>query len=128
MKHLKLFEDFNIDIYEHGRCELFALALHEELGYEMYLFLDEEAEFDNYYGEALIHAYTKSPNDDLFDASGKVTLEDIENHGDWNVDWHRHININIFQEYVNSGFFTPYTKSEIYDCRKYISNNIEKYT
>lgn len=138
MKYLKLFEEYseeiNIDMYEHGLCERFALALHEELGYTMYFYIDGEAEFetDGGYttGEALIHAYATDENGNMFDATGKIEEDDLDEHANYvndGIKW-KIKSKKEFDANVRSGFISQYSKDEIKKLRRYIRNNIDKYT
>jgi hypothetical protein len=129
MKHIKLFEDFNIDIYEHGRCELFALALHEELGYDMYFYYDDEAEIDDDYDTALVHAFAKDKNGILYDATGEIVEKDLDDHAEYvNSSRLEKIDIKEFHELVDSGFISEYNPDDITEIRKYIREHISKYT
>jgi hypothetical protein len=133
MKFIKTFESFNIEIYEHGRCELFTLALHKELGFDMYFYLDKEAEFEDesgeiFYDTALIHAYVKDKNNNLIDATGKIEEEDLDEHAEWVSNGESIVvNQSKFDSLVDKGFISPYTKTELSDCQEYIKSNIEKY-
>jgi hypothetical protein len=130
-------ENVNIEYYEHGQCELFALALHKSLGYDMYFFIDNNAEFEtddgfDYgfdYGDALIHAYCKDKKGNYFDASGLITLNDIENeHADFvNEPEHILVSEKMFYEYIQSGFISKFKTSELNKLETYIKENVSKY-
>ena len=126
-------ENVNIEYYEHGQCELFALALHKTLSYDMYFFIDNDAEFeidDGFdYGDALIHAYCKDKKGNYFDASGLITLNDIENeHADFvNEPEHILVNEKMFYDYVQSGFISNFKISELNKLETYIKENVSKY-
>jgi hypothetical protein len=130
MKHLNTFESFNIDIYEHGSCEVFAFALHKELSYDMFFFLDEEAEFDDYEtGRALIHAYVKDKNGNMIDATGVISKHDLENnHANW-VSSPNTIQVDedMYSNFVESGFLAGHTEDELSSCIEYIRQNHNKY-
>ena len=134
MKYIKLFENFSIDIYEHGRCELFAIALHKELDYDIYFFIDNNAEFETEdgfdYGDALIHAYCKDEKNNCFDATGLVTISDIEDDHCEYVDEPEHIKVSdeMFEEYVRDGFIGDYDENEISKIRNYIKYNYKLYS
>jgi hypothetical protein len=127
-------ENVNIEYYEHGQCELFALALHKTLGYDMYFFIDNNAEFENdddfEYGDALIHAYCKDKKGNYFDASGMITLNNIEDEHANFVNEPEHILVNekMFYDYVKSGFISKFKISELKKLETYIKENISKYT
>jgi len=126
-------EKVNIEYYEHGQCELFALALHKTLGYDMYFFIDNNAEFETDdgfdYGDALIHAYCKDKKGNYFDASGLITLNDIEHeHADFvNEPEHILVSEKIFYEYIQSGFISKFKISELNKLETYIKENASKY-
>jgi hypothetical protein len=137
MKYLKRFNEsnnsINIEYYEHGKCELFAFALHIVLGYDMYFFIDNEAEFetdgDFDYGSALVHAYCKNKNGNYFDASGLITLNDIEeDHAEY-VNGPEHILVSdeMFYDYIKDGFISDFIESELENIEKYIKDNILNY-
>ena len=135
VKNFKQFinESLNIEYYEHGQCELFALALHKTLGYDMYFFIDNNAEFETDdgfdYGDALIHAYCKDKKGNYFDASGLITLSDIENeHTDFvNEPEHILVSEKMFYDYIQSGFISKFKISELNKLETYIKENISKY-
>lgn len=128
MKKFKQFilEQIDIEYYKHGQCELFAYALHKILNYDMYFFVDNEAEFDDEYELALIHAYCRDKNGNYFDANGLVTLDDIENeHTDYvNDPEHILVDDSMFFEYIQSGFISNFKQSELNILEKYIKDNI----
>jgi hypothetical protein len=133
MRHLKLYEEFNIDYYEHGRCEIFALALHKTLGYDMHFFLDEEAEFETEdgfeYGTALVHAYVKDKDGNMFDATGRINQENLEeDHSEYvNEPSDIIVDENLFRKFINDGFIADYKEHELNKVIEYIINNISKY-
>tara|TARA_R110001592_G_scaffold357932_2_gene661839 strand:- start:58 stop:510 length:453 start_codon:yes stop_codon:yes gene_type:complete len=126
-------ENLNMEYYEHGQCELFALALHKTLGYDMYFFIDNNAEFETDegfdYGDALVHAYCKDDKGNYFDASGLVTLNDIENDHVEYVDEPEHILVTekMFYDYIQSGFISKFKMSELNNLETYIKENLSKY-
>lgn len=132
MKYLQYFESFNIDIYEHGRCEIFALALHKELNYDVFFLLDDEAYFDDFDEEkdrtVLIHAYTKDEKGNMFDAKGLISEEDLEDHADF-VNSPRTIKVSEkeFNEFIKSKFIARYSPKELLECQIHIRNNVNKY-
>jgi len=126
-------EKVNIEYYEHGQCELFALALHKTFGYDIYFFIDNNVEFETEdgfdYGDALIHAYCKDDKGNYFDASGLVTLNDIENEHTEYVNESEHILVTekMFYEYIQSGFILKFRISELNKLETYIKENFLKY-
>lgn len=135
MKKIKTFETFNIDIYEHGRCELFALALHLELGYDIFFYLDNDAEIETENGEyvfetVLVHAFAKDYRGNMFDATGEINKEDLEDHAEW-VNSPQILKIknkDMFDDYVKTKFLSDYDIKDISECRRYIRSDINKYT
>jgi len=126
-------ENVNIKYYEHGQCELFALALHKTLGYDMYFFIDNNAEFETDdgfdYGDALVHAYCKDKKSNYYDASGLITLNDIENeHTDFvNESEHILVSEKMFYEYIQNEFISKFEISELNKLETYIKENVSKY-
>lgn len=135
MKYIKLFEEFSekdLDIYEHGLCERFALALHEELDYTMYFYLDYVYDMgdSNFEGEVLVHAYATDNEGNMFDASGQIEEDYLDDHAPYVNDGFKH-KINSkkeFDKFVDSGFISEYSEEEIKELRKYIRENIDKYS
>ncbi len=127
-------ENINIEYYEHGQCELFALAIHKTLGYDMYFFIDNNAEFETDegfdYGDALVHAYCKDKNGNYFDASGLITLNNIENeHADFvNEPNHIHVTEKMFYDYIQNGFISNFKTTELDKLKRYIIKNVSNYT
>ena len=67
------------DMYIHGRCHIFALALHNVFGYKMIFLWDTESwDEDGNIGTSLTHAYTESNTGKFFDARGILTRANIE--------------------------------------------------
>jgi hypothetical protein len=126
-------ESLDIEYYKHGQCELFAFALHKTLGYDMYFFIDNNAEFETDegfdYGDALVHAYCKDGKGNYFDASGLVTSNDIENdHAEYvNEPEHILVTEKRFYEYIKSGFISKFKMSELNKLETYIKENVSKY-
>jgi len=81
------------------------------------------------YGDALIHAYCKDDKGNYFDASGLVTLNDIENEHTEYVNESEHILVTekMFYEYIQSGFILKFRISELNKLETYIKENFLKY-
>lgn len=131
-KYIVFKENFDLDYYDQGACEVFMLALHEELGYDMYLYIDNEASFytddEITYHPALIHAFTKNDKDELFDVNGKIHLENLEEHSDEINDGEIiKIDRNELDNYISTHFLAPINKTQLKECRLYIRNNKSKY-
>jgi hypothetical protein len=62
------------DIYLCGRCHIFALALHEALGYQIVWLFDEEAHTDEGAGpfRALVHAFCLNTSEIRIDSTGEM--------------------------------------------------------
>jgi hypothetical protein len=122
-----------IEYYEHGQCELFALALHKTLGYDMYFFIDNNAEFETDdgfdYSDALVHAYCKDKKSNYYDASGLITLNDIEDdHTDYvNEAEHILVTEKLFNDYIQNGFISNFKITELNKLETYIKDNVSKY-
>ena len=124
--------NFDIDIYEHGNCEVFALALHRELGYKVFFYMDDEAEFEgddeDYTDTALVHAYAVDDDGNMFDASGQIDEEMLDDHADYVVSPRTEEVTEVdYRKKVKSGLIAPIVESEVDECRQYIRNNISKY-
>jgi hypothetical protein len=65
--------------YLHGRCHIFALALHLALGYRIEaLWNSEPLSDDGDFGErALVHAYCRRPDGQMVDASGVISKDQL---------------------------------------------------
>ncbi len=129
MKYLHLFENFEIHTYEHGRCELFAYVLHKVMGYELYFHVDDEAEIETEEGyntttTALVHAYCKDVDGNLYDATGRIEYSELEEHSDW-VNEPRDILVSeeLFNQFISDGFIGEYTSDEYNDVESYIIEN-----
>ena len=133
MRHLKTYKIFeseiDIDDYIHGSCELFTLAMHEELGYDMYFLFDSQAYFEDTdsYDTALVHAYCKDSDGNMYDASGVIDEEYLENEFENNDPYTEKISDKEFRKLSNSGFIQKIKRTEVELLRKYIKDNIEKY-
>lgn len=67
-----------VDVYLHGRCHIYALALAAEHGYEIRALWDLEPTDDdlNPGPTSLVHAYCRPPDGRVVDASGVHQEED----------------------------------------------------
>lgn len=72
--------NYTVDYYMFGRCHLAALALHEELGLEIGLFIDHQAIIDDMVTDvqALVHAYCYLDEEFIIDAQGGRTKTEQE--------------------------------------------------
>lgn len=125
--------EFDIYQYEHGKCELAAYALHLVLGYDMYFYIDEEAEIETEEGEyvydnVLIHAYCKDKNNTMYDITGIIDYNDLEDHADWVISpIHKKVNSKIYHKYIKDGFLSNYNEKELNKLKDYIKKNISLY-
>jgi hypothetical protein len=130
MKHIKLFEEFNIDLYEHGQCEIFAYRLSEILNYKLMFYLDLEAEIetedgDYVYETVLVHAYCVDQHNNMFDATGLIDKSDLDDHAEY-VNSPKIIEANneLLEEFVGEDVLKGnYDKN----VDEYIQRNISKY-
>jgi len=66
----------DLELYLHGRCHFFALALNKALGFPIECLWDNEAWFeDGDPSPALVHAYCIRPDGTRVDAQGTLTRE-----------------------------------------------------
>jgi hypothetical protein len=100
----------------------------------MYFFIDNNAEFETEdgfdYGDALVHAYCKDKKGNYFDASGLITLDEIENeHADFvNEPEHIFVTEKMFFNFIKNGFISKFDITELKKLKKYIKKNISKYS
>jgi len=124
-----------IEQYLYGKCHIFAQALHLELGYNIKLLFDLEAEFVNEqnkettYSKALVHAYCIKPDGTCIDISGKINCDTIEfEYGDCNSpQYELHFEEEDFLNSLNSiNILTP-TIDELNKVRNFIRRYTEFY-
>lgn len=119
---------YQISEYKHGRCELFAIALHKMFGYPIRFYIDpEDLEMSM---PVLIHACNVLDNNTLIDIDGKTNVENILDEFDYNeLDI---VNINSEEEAreVLNEIGLPYRLSQDEEnfIIEYVKNNISKYT
>ena len=121
MRHLNYFkEHIDVDQYQHGSCEVFALAMHMELGYDMYFLLDEQAFFeddgDGFYGEALVHAYCGNKSGRMFDVTGEIDEDYLFKEFEVNEPKIIQVSDIDFQNMVNDKFIAKTDEKELQDC------------
>ena len=138
MYYIKLFEDFNeeefIEKYNQGRCEVFALALHLELGYTIILYIDSECEYEDeegetFYAPGLVHTYAEDAVENMFDVNGKITKDNLDDHADYVTDGeYVYVTpLELTENYIKTKILAKITKKELDICCKYIRVNITKY-
>ena len=125
---------YNLMDYIHGRCHLFAQALHEELGYEMEFFWDDGYWFEgnSFASTVLVHAYCVLPKGKPFkgkyvDARGGVSLRMIEREYEYNVKRTQRVTIEHLKRDIKDEFLCKPDKGEIKALRKFIRENISSY-
>ena len=133
MKYFKLFEEFNIDIYEHGRCEVFAFCLSDVMGYDMYFLLDDEAEIETEDGDyvietVLVHAYCKDRDGNMFDATGQINKDDLYDHAEDIIEPRTiKVSSNGFFSFISDGIISHINDMNLSEIKIYIRNNEDKY-
>ncbi|GAB6428254.1 hypothetical protein bcgnr5372_39110 [Bacillus luti] len=125
---------YNLLDYTHGRCHLFAQALHEELGYELEFLWDDEYWFegDNAPSIVLVHAYCILPKGKPFkgkyvDARGGVSKRMIEREYEYNSKWYEKTTLEQLKETIKNKRLCKPDKGEIKAIRKFIRENINSY-
>lgn len=125
---------YNLMDYIHGRCHLFAQALHEELGYEMEFLWDDEYWFegDNVPSIVLVHAYCILPKGKPFkgkyvDARGGVSKRMIEREYECNSEWYEKVTLEQLKAAIKNKTLCKPDKGEIKALRKFIRENISSY-
>jgi len=120
--------------YLNRKCHIFAHALHLELGYNIKLLFDLEAEFDNedketFYDKALVHAYCIKPDGTCIDISGKINCDTVElEYGDCNSpQYELCLDEEDLINSLNSINITKPSDIELNKVREFIRKNINKY-
>ena len=120
--------------YIHGRCHVFAQALHEELGYEMEFLWDDDYWFDNANTPSivLVHAYCILPKGKAFkgkfvDARGSVSKRMIEEEYEWNSLWYEKTTLDKLKATIRNKRLDKPEKGEIKAIREYIRKNLHVY-
>lgn len=121
---------FDLSDYIYGRCHIFALALQEELGYEMEFLWDTDYWFDgeDFPSKVLIHAYCILPKGKEFkgkylDARGLVSKRMIELEYDWNTRCYELTSKEQLKEIINNLVLEAPEIGEIQAIRKFIREN-----
>lgn len=116
--------------YTHGRCHLFAQALHEELGYEMEFLWDNDYFFedDDVPSIVLVHAYCILPKGKAFkgkyvDARGGVSKRMIEREYEYNSKWYEKFTIEQLKTAIKNKLLCKPDKGEIKALRNFIREN-----
>jgi len=120
--------------YIHGRCQVFAQALHEELGYELEFFWDHGYWFDDddYPSTVLVHAYCILPKGVPFkgkyvDARGALSKRMMQQEYEYSIPLYEKYSIDRLEEDYKQNILEQPTKEEIKAVRNYIRENINKY-
>jgi hypothetical protein len=71
------------EVYLHGRCHLFAIALARLTGFELQAYLDVDDEVDR---PVLCHAFVRD-GDDILDVRGRLPFSDVLDEFDSNDPW-----------------------------------------
>lgn len=117
--------NFSANDYIEGRCHIFALALHLELGYPIEMMWDDDRLYwSQPNGKGLEHAYCIKENGDLVDIRGIFTKKEIEQ--EWFCNQRRYEKYTIEQLYkdIDSEFLRPPVENEIHHLRTFIRNNL----
>ena len=118
---------FKKENYLFERCHIFALALNEYFGYPIEFFWDTAAIIKDRIGQALIHAYVVTPNNQCLDISGIITREQIKERYKGNRPIYRRVTIAEIQGYIESGFLEKPYENEIEQLHAYIKKNKKLY-
>lgn len=115
--------------YIHGRCHLFAQALHQEFGYEMECLWDDDFWFDGADGPSvvLVHAYCITPDGTRVDARGLVTKEIIEREYDCNSHFYEKISFEQMKTAIKKRQFCAQDKNELKAITNFIQENRDNY-
>lgn len=120
--------------YAYGRCHIFALALHLELGFEMEYMWDLDYYFEDAPAgmQVLAHAYAVLPENhphtgSFMDARGIITKDVILQDYEYNRESFERISPEHLEELFKSGYFERPTDEEVEALRAYIRKNISDY-
>ena len=125
--------EFDKDHYRFGACHLFALALHLELGYDMYFFWESfpnMKQLDEENPETLIHAFTCSSTGEKFDVDGKTNNEKIGSiYAKMDDSMVRKETKESVDTLIWSGILAlwSYDDGEVEELRKYIRKHSNQY-
>jgi hypothetical protein len=125
--------EFDKEHYRFGACHLFSLALHQELGYDMYFFwesLPNMNQLNEENPETLIHAFAISSKGDKFDVDGKTNDEKIgSTYAKVDYSTVRKETKESVDKLIWSGILAlwSYDAGEVEELRKYIRKNIQRY-
>ena len=123
----------NIAEYLHGRCHIFALALHTALGYPMEFLWDLAATDDETWEdrEALVHAFCKRPDGAMVHVTGTFTQaeleEDFAQFGVQEPDLRRESADDV-QRQIAEGLLEAPRVGEVEQLVSYINEIKERYT
>ena len=78
--------------------------------------------------EALVHAYAKDDKGNLYDATGKISEDDLDDHADFvNTPDTKKVSIDDFNKLVDDGWLAEYENDDVEMARKYIRYNLDKF-
>ena len=112
----------NLETYMHGDCHLFALALHQEFGYDMvYVFDEMDIEVQS---EVLIHAYCKTKNG-FVDARGFFNEEDALAEHDYSRPYTVDVSVREVHSLIETGFLHTPSFGQMDELTQYLKDNKE---
>lgn len=120
---------YNLMNYIHGRCHIFAQALHEELGYELEFLWDNDFWFEDndFPSTVLVHAYCIKNNHSYVDARGFVSKELIEYEFECNELSYEKFSYEDLQNAYKDNILEKPTEEELNLVKDYIRKNFIDY-
>lgn len=116
--------DFCMNDYMQGRCHIFALALHLELGYQIEMMWDDNRiYFFEPNGKGLEHAYCVKDDGDLVDIRGIFTKVWLEENWFCNKRRYEKYTLELLEKDFSNDFLEPPTENEIKSLRDFIRHN-----
>lgn len=120
---------YTLSDYLYGRCQIFAQALHEELGYEIQCLWDTDYWFDDADSPStvLAHAYCVLPNGEFMDARGIISKEAVLYDYDCNCPFFGIYSLAKLKEAYNNNILEEPTQKELHAIREFIRTEINTY-
>ncbi|MDT2046671.1 hypothetical protein [Priestia flexa] len=121
---------FQLFDYITTRSHLFAIALHQELGYPIELMWNQEFRFKDESAPrvVLIHAYCVLPNHQWLDARGYVTHKRIVQEKPHQHAYYERVSSKQIEELTNLGRLCKEEMLEIDSLRNFIKEHIHVYS
>jgi hypothetical protein len=131
--NLRVFSDYTVFDYKHGRCHLFALVLSEVFSKNITIFINEDPFFEDSDGEevppALEHAFCEVDSNFGIDANGIHEVETLFNEYCQDVDstitFSNDVSKNIIIDWIENGMLIDFEPNEKECIKNFISINFK---